>query len=188
MKLCSLEMFQYLWELCVWTVGFSQLDTESLQDQTNIPALSSEANKVHQYLHSSEPMRHKTNGIVLSMILWWLISLIYIMLSIICKLEFQKSVSANLYAEHHKPKYFTGTTWSSVLPASHPGSQDGASCATAAMVVLFPQPGGPSRRMGLVFDCSTAFFTSARKACLKVQPSPLRDGGKSLARVETQLS
>lgn len=96
-------------------------------------------------------------------------------------------MSANLCAEHHKPKYFIATMWSSALPASHPGSQDGANCAIAAMVVLFPQPGGPSRRMGLVFDCSTAFFTAARKAFLKVQPFPLRDGGKPLARVEIQL-
>lgn len=51
------EMVQYLWQLCVRTVGFSELDTKTLQDQTNIPALSSDASEVYQYLHSSEPMK-----------------------------------------------------------------------------------------------------------------------------------
>lgn len=58
-KLWILEMIQYLWQLRVRTVGFSQLDTETLQDKTNVPALSGEANEIHQHLDSSEPMRHK---------------------------------------------------------------------------------------------------------------------------------
>lgn len=181
-------MFQYLWQLYVGTVGFSQLDTESLQDQTNIPALSSEANKVHQYLHGSEPMRRKKklncsiNDTLMADLSYFVCAWLYIIC--ICKLEFQQSASANLNTTNQNTLLAPRDP---ALPASHPGSQVGASCATAAMVVLFPQPGGPSRRMGLVFDCSSAFFTSARKACLKVQPFPLRDGGKSLACVEIQL-
>lgn len=69
--------------------------------------------------------------------------------------------------------------WFTALQASHPGSQEGASCANAAMVVLFPQPGGPNRTMGLVLDWTTVSFTSAKKVCLKVQPFHLRGKGKS---------
>lgn len=59
--------------------------------------------------------------------------------------------------------------------SSHPDSQLGALWATAAMTVVFPQPGGPSKRICLDVDCSKAFFTSFRKACLKVQFFALRN-------------